>query len=83
MNLKNPDLDLIRRTHPEFGFYGLMIRFWIFPKKRQIRFWIRKSGFGFSKKNAPSAKIEVSGRRKTNMTVKPLIANRSLPFTVK
>ena len=40
MNLKNPDLDLIRRIHPECGFYGFM-----------IRFWIRKSGFGFSPKN--------------------------------
>ena len=30
-----------------------MIRLWICPKKRKIRFWIRKSGFGFSRKNAP------------------------------
>ena len=43
VNLKNPDLDLIRRIHPECGFYGFM-----------IRFWIRISGFGFSPKNAPS-----------------------------
>ena len=42
MNLKDPDLDLIRRIHPECGFYGFM-----------IRFWIRKSGFGFSPKNTP------------------------------
>ena len=53
MNLKNPDLDLIRRIHPECGFYGLIIRYWICPKKRKIRFWIRKSGFGFSQKNPP------------------------------
>ena len=38
VNLKNPDLDLIRRIHPECGFYGFMIRFWICPKKRQIPF---------------------------------------------
>ena len=37
----------------ESGFYGFMIRFWICPKRRKIRFWIRKSGFGFSQKNAP------------------------------
>ena len=47
MNLKNPDLDLIRRIHPECGFYEFMIRFWICPKTLKIRFWIRKSGFGF------------------------------------
>ena len=41
-NLKNPDFDLIRRIHPECGFYGFM-----------IRFWIRKSGFGFPKKTLP------------------------------
>ena len=37
MNLKNPDLDLIRRVHPECG-YGFMIRFWICPKKRKSDF---------------------------------------------
>ena len=42
VNLKNPDLDLIRRIHPECGFYGFM-----------IHFSIRKSGFGFSPKNTP------------------------------
>ena len=47
MNLENPDLDLIRRIHPKSGFSGFMIRFWIYPKKLKIRFWIRKSGFGF------------------------------------
>ena len=31
MNVKNPDLDLIRRSHPECGFYEFMIRFWICP----------------------------------------------------
>ena len=46
-SLKNPDLDLIRRIHPECGFYGFMIRFWICPKNPQIpcldseiRIWI-------------------------------------------
>ena len=43
VNLKNPDLDLIRRIHPEFGIFF----FWICPKTLKIRFWIRKSGFGF------------------------------------
>ena len=32
VNLKNPDLDLIQRIHPEYGFYGFMIRYWICPK---------------------------------------------------
>ena len=50
VNLKNPDVDLIRRIHPECGFYGFMIRFWICPQKCKIRFWIPNSGFGFSQK---------------------------------
>ena len=33
VNLKNPDLDFIRRIHSESGIYGFMIRFWICPKK--------------------------------------------------
>ena len=53
MNLENPDLDLIRRIHPECGFHGFMICFWICPTKRKIRFWIPKSGFVLSTKNAP------------------------------
>ena len=47
VNLKNRDLDLIRRIHPECGFYGFMIRFWICPQKTrnpfldsEIRIWI-------------------------------------------
>ena len=28
---------LIPRIHPECGFYGFMIRFWIFPKKRTLK----------------------------------------------
>ena len=60
MNLKNPALDLIRRIHPECGFYVFMIRFWTAPKNSksvfgfgnpdldlEIRIWIWKSGFGF------------------------------------
>ena len=36
--------------------------FFDLPKKRKIRFWIRKSGFGLSPKNAPLMSIEnVSG----------------------
>ena len=38
VNHKNPDLDLIRRIHPEN--HGFMIRFWICPKKHKIRLWI-------------------------------------------
>ena len=48
VNLKNQDLDLIRRIHPECGFYGFMICSWFSPRKLKIRFWIRKSWFGFS-----------------------------------
>ena len=33
VNLKNPDLDLIRRINPECGLYGFMIWIWILPKK--------------------------------------------------
>ena len=40
-------------TQLECGFYGFMIRFWICPKKRKIRFWIPNSRFGFSKKTHP------------------------------
>ena len=47
VNLKNPDLDWIRRIHPGCEFYGFMIRFWICPKKRKIHFWIWKSGTYF------------------------------------
>ena len=40
VNLKNPDLDLIRSILIECGYFGFMIRFWISPKKRKILFWI-------------------------------------------
>ena len=54
MNLKNPDLDVIRSILLECGYFRFMIRFWISPKKRKIRFWIQESVSGFSQKNAPS-----------------------------
>ena len=38
MNLKNPDLDLIRSILPECGYFGFMIRFWISPKNTQNPF---------------------------------------------
>ena len=34
VNLKNADLDLIQRINTECGFYGFMIRIWIFPTKK-------------------------------------------------
>ena len=47
VNLRSPDLDFIRRIHPESGFYGFMIPFWTLPQKTQnpfldseIRIWI-------------------------------------------
>ena len=43
----------------EFGFNGFIIRFWIVVKKRKIRFGIKKSGFGFSKRNAPLLSLEI------------------------
>ena len=52
VNLKNPDMYLIRRIHPEF--LWIHDPFLDLPKKnRKIRFWIRKPAFGFSQKNAP------------------------------
>ena len=63
VNLKNPDLYLIRGIHPKRGLSGFMIRAWNTPpppppkktkkKERKIRFWTRKSGLGYSNKNAP------------------------------
>ena len=50
VNLKNPDLDLIRRIHLECGFYGFM-----------IRFWIRKSGLEFFPKNASYVLSQLPG----------------------
>ena len=43
MNLKNPDLDLICRAHPECEFYGFMICFWNCPQKRTIVFFFLDS----------------------------------------
>ena len=47
MNPKNPDLDLIQCIHSESGFSRFIIHFRILIKKREIRFWIQGSGFGF------------------------------------
>ena len=52
VNLKNADLDLIRSILLECGYFGLMVRFWISPKKRKIRFWIQESVFEFSQQKA-------------------------------
>ena len=64
VNLKNLHLDLIRRIHPECGFYEFMIRFLICPppppKKKKIGSWI------FPAQNA-SLKIFHPGER--NQTV--------------
>ena len=72
-NLENLDLYLIRRIHPESGFYEFMIRFWICPKKTQnpfldseIRFWIRKSGFGFGFGNPD---LDFPGKTHSNIHV--------------
>ena len=35
VNLKNQDLDLIRRINSQCGFYGFMIRIWILPKEKR------------------------------------------------
>ena len=40
MNPKNPDLNLIRWIHPEYGFNGFKIHFRILVKKHKIWFWI-------------------------------------------
>ena len=47
VNLKNPDLDFIRRIHQECGFYGLMIRFWIWKSAKSV------FGFGNPDLNFP------------------------------
>ena len=57
VNLKNPDLDLIRSILLECGYFGLMIRFWILSKKRKIHFRIQESVFGFSQKTHPICQI--------------------------
>ena len=53
MNLKNPDLDLIRRIHPECGFYRFMIRFWICPKNAKSVFGSRNPDLDFPQKTHP------------------------------
>ena len=54
VNLKNPELHLIRSILLECGYFGFIICFWISPKKRKIRHWIQESVFGFSKKKNAS-----------------------------
>ena len=45
-----------------------MIRFRICPKKRKIRFWIPKYGFGFSQKRHPQ-KARKNNISMTNKTI--------------
>ena len=56
VNLKNPDLDLIRRIHPERGFYGFMISFWICPKNAKYVFGFGNSHLDFPKKTHPKSR---------------------------
>ena len=56
MNLKNPDLDLIRRIHPERGFYGFMIRFWICPKNAKYVFGFGNPHLDFPKETHPKSR---------------------------
>ena len=51
VNLKNPDFDLIRRIHPECGFYGFTIRFWICPKNAKSIFGSGNPDLDFPKKH--------------------------------
>ena len=60
MNLKNPDLDLIPRTHPECGFYGFMIRFWICPKNAKSVFGLGNPDLDFPKKRALRVRYHVT-----------------------
>ena len=53
VNLKYPDLDLIRRIHPECEFYGFMICFWICPKNAKSSFGFGNPDLDFPKKTYP------------------------------
>ena len=53
VNLEHPDLDLIRRIHPECGFYGFMIRFWICPKNANSIFGFGNPDLDFPQKTHP------------------------------
>ena len=86
MNLINTDLDLIWIIHPECGFCGVMIHFWISPKKRKIRFWIQKSGFGFPpppppQKNAPLI-VRFLGKSKSGF-LNPKTDHESIKSTLR
>ena len=59
VNLKNPDLDLIRRIHPQRGFYGFMIRFWICPKNAKYVFGFGNSHLDFPKKRTLRVDIQM------------------------
>ena len=56
VNLKNLDLYLIRRIHPECGFYGFLIRFWICPKNAKSVFRFGKPDLDFPKKTHPKCR---------------------------
>ena len=60
MNRKNPDLELMRRIHPECGFYGLMIRFWIYPPPPKKKKATSVFGFGNQDLDFPPKKHSVS-----------------------
>ena len=53
VNLKNPDLYLIRRIHRECGLYGFMIRFWICPKNAKSVLGFGNPDLIFPKKTHP------------------------------
>ena len=53
-----------------------MIRFWICPKKRKIRFWIPKYGFGFSQKRHP----QKARKNNISMTNKTIITNGKINY---
>ena len=53
-NLKNPDLDdIIRRIHPECGFYGFNIRFWICPNNAKSFVGFENQDLDFPTKTYP------------------------------
>ena len=60
VNLKNPDLDSIRRIHPECGFYRFMIRCWICQKNAKSVFGFGNPDLNFPQKNAPKRNLVTS-----------------------
>ena len=61
LNLKNPDLDLIRRIHPESVFYGSMIRFWTCPKNSKSVFGFGNPDLDFPEKTHPNIHVSSNG----------------------